>query len=129
MDVADIILSGGVVLGLCGVSYVLGKRAKLKELHDLQEEGYLTITYDRKLTGGTSSEDVGPTMHELLHAHEQQHEQDQSVMGEVRYIRRDQDGPRRDDWARSLKARSLQHQTPDPEPDEPDPQPAPADER
>lgn len=116
MSVGDIIISGIVGLSLSYVGYVLGKRSKLRELHRLQEEGYLTITYDRALTGGTSE---GPTMHELLADHERPPAAQDEGFGEVRYIRRDQDGPRRDDWARSLKAQAQadqRDQEPEPEP-------------
>ena len=108
MGVDDILISGAVVAGFTAVGYVLGKRAKLRELHKLQDEGFLTITYLGHPRDGVKGKDVGPTMHELLHPEEFEHED--APLQRVRYERRDQDGPRRDDWAKALKARSIREQ-------------------
>ena len=108
LGVDDIIVSGVVVVGFTAIGYVLGKRAKLRELHQLQDEGFLTITYLGHHRDGVKGKDVGPTIHELLHPEEL--EQDEPPLQRVRYERRDRDGPRRDDWAKALKARSLKQQ-------------------
>lgn len=113
MGVDDILISSVVVAGFTAVGYVLGKRAKLRELHQLQDEGFLTITYlGHHRDGVHHGKDVGPTIHELLHA-EQPSDEPEPELQRVRYPRRDRDGPRRDDWAMALKARSLKQPSDD----------------
>lgn len=102
MGMADILISGAIGLGLTALGYVLGKRAKLRELYKLQDEGFLTITYLGHHKNGVKGKDVGPTMHELLHGGQPD---DEPELRSVRYPRRDRDSERRTDWARPLKAR------------------------
>lgn len=109
MGVDDIIIGGAIVAGFTAVGYVLGKRAKLRELHKLQDEGFLTITYLGHHRDGVQGQDVGPTIHQLLHDEPDDVEPE---LQRVRYMRRDRDGERRDDWAKALKARSLRQPRP-----------------
>ena len=74
---------GGIALLILG--YVLGRRAKLAELHRLQRDGILTITYHKK-------GDVPPTMRS------READEHLEVVG---YERRDSK-ERRDDWAKHL---------------------------
>jgi hypothetical protein len=122
----DLILGVGAGTWL---GFWLGKRAKLRELHQLQEEGYLSITYvgqeDHRAIGpeslphpGGGSSD-GPTIHELLHT-EEPGQPIGDELGRVRYARRDGE-ERRDDWAKALKARQQRAALPEPKPDKPEP--------
>ena len=77
------------------VAYGLGKRAKLRELHRLQEQGLLDVRYLGR--GPQRSED---RVRDLLH--NQEEDEDELGLDVVAYPRKDRDEDRKVDWAKEI---------------------------
>lgn len=72
------------------MGYVLGKRAKLRELHRLQQEGMLTITYAKH-----------DAMKQMLYGDEPSDADE--ALDLVAYPRKSKDEDRNIDWAKTLR--------------------------
>ena len=76
------------------IAYGLGKRAKLRELHRLQEQGLLDVRYI-----GRAPQQRDDRVRDLLHTQE---EEDELGLDVVAYPRKDRDEDRKIDWAKKI---------------------------